>query len=586
MISNINQGFINRVYDFDDYTINELLCKFYQKIQEVITECNEAFSIVNWIKEEGLEQEVVEQLQIWLEDGTMSNLLNEEKYNILRQEILDDLAAYKTTIDNNIGDFRVEVNTQVLSLTNTLNTTMDNYKTEINGKIATLTNNQNEFESDVNNSIAAMQTKLNTISYVSTYSELVNAVNNSHTSGQIIYVKSGTYTLTDILFLGNNTKLIGVGDVTFKSSTLNVMVSNYCVNATGYNGTQNIEVNNITFDANNREDGFTLIGFGHANNVKITNCRFKNLHQWHMIELNGCQHGLIENCSFDNYGTSGSRGTEVIQLDLAKDNSTFPWFGNYDNTNCDNITIDKCRFTNIGNSCACVGNHSYSANYPVTNVTIQNCYANVIGDFCRLRDFTNLVLDNNKVSNAKNFYVGHSVETVCRGLKLINNDFSGLFRGSVDGVNDERFLAVNISGLGVNSLHFQNVRIINNRISNCRGHAIGACIDDCIISNNTFSDILWHGIYYHGGNDWVIQNNLFSQTGMENDYRYSIYVNSGGYRIYKGIISNNIIYNRKGINLVKGTNEISHLLVSNNIAAVENNIEDSSSKSISVTNNI
>lgn len=586
MISNINQGFINRVYDFDDYTINELLCKFYQKIQEVITECNEAFSIVNWIKEEGLEQEVVDQLQIWLEDGTMSNLLNEEKYNILRQEILDDLAAYKTTIDNNIGDFRVEVNTQVLSLTNTLNTTMDNYKTEINGKIATLTNSQNEFESDVNNSIAAMQTKLNTISYVSTYSELVNAVNNSHTSGQTIYVKSGTYTLTDILFLGNNTKLIGVGDVTFKSSALNVMVSNYCNNATGYNGTQNIEVNNITFDANNREDGFTLIGFGHANNIKITNCRFKNLHQWHMIELNGCQHGIIEQCEFDNYGTSGSRGTEVIQLDLAKDNSTFPWFGNYDNTNCNNITIRNCKFTNIGSGCACVGNHSYSANYPVTNVTIQNCYANGIGDFCRLRDFTNLVLDNNKVSNAKNFYTGYSVETVCRGLKIINNDFSGLFRGSVDGVNDERFLGVNISGLGSNSLHFQNVRIINNRISNCRGHAIGACIDDCIISNNSFADILWHGIYYHGGNDWLIQNNLFSQTGMENDYRYSIYVNSGGYSIHKGVISGNIVYNRKGINLVQGTNEISHLLVSNNIAAVENNIENSSSKSISVTNNI
>lgn len=588
MISNINQGFINRVYDFDDYTINELLCKFYQKIQEVITECNEAFSIVDWIKEEGLEQEVVEQLQIWLEDGTMNNLLNVEKYNTLRQEMLEEIVSYKTTIDNNIDAFKLQVNTQISDLTNNLNTTMNNYKSEVDGKITTLTNNQNEFKSDVNDSITSMQTKLNTISYVSNYSELVNAVNNSHTSGQTIYVKSGTYTLTDILFLGNNTKLIGVGEVIFKSSTLNVMVSNYCNNATGYNGTQNIEVNNITFDANNREDGFTLVGFGHANNIKITNCRFKNLHQWHMIELNGCQHGIIEQCEFDNYGTSGSRGTEAIQLDLAKDNSTFPWFGNYDNTNCDNITIDRCVFTNIGGNCACIGNHSYSANYPVTNVTIQNCYASNICDFCRLRDFVNLVLDNNKVTSAKNFYVGYSVSTVCNGLKLINNEFSGTFTGSTDdSTSDERFLAVNVTGLNEGSLHFQNVRIINNKIMNCKGHGIGACIDDCIISSNTFTNVLRHGIYHHGGADWIIQNNIFSQVGLDaSTSRYAIYVRSDGDLISKGIITDNVIYNRNGISINKGNSDLSKLIVCNNIATVSNNTSSPVSETISISNNI
>ena len=603
MISNINQGFLNRVYAFDDYTINELLCKFYQKLEEVINQSNEAYSIVDWIKEEGLEKEVVDQLELCLTDGTLENLLNTEKYNSLKEEMLSEISNYKNEINNSFNTFKNEINSEVNSfktetnntineLTRTVNKSINNQNTSLNNSINDINTTVNDFKTEVNDNlnnfkaqvkedINNMKTELN---YVSTYEQLVAAVNKSHTVGQTIYVLPGTYTLTDILFLGNNTKLIGIGEVIFTSSTLNIMVSNYCVNGTGYEGTQNIEVNNITFNGNNRTDGFTLVGFGHCKNVKITNCKFLNLHQWHMIELNSTSNSIIDQCEFDNYGTSGSLGTEAIQLDLAKDSSTFPWFGNYDNTNCNNIIIDKCRFTNVGDSCGCIGNHSYTANYPVKNVTIQNCFASNIGDFCRLRDFNNLVIDNNKVSNAKNFYVGYSVSTVCNGLKLINNDFSGLFTGNIDdSVSDDRFLAVNVTGLSENSLHFQNVRIINNKISNCKGHGIGACIDDCIIANNTFNNILRHGLYYHGGADWIIQNNIFSQTGMEGASRYAIFINSGGDAIFKGVIANNVIYNRNAISINKGAYEISKLIVCNNVGEVTNNTSESS---ISISNNI
>ena len=36
MIDKLSCGFINSVYDFNDFTINELLCKLAQKMDEVI----------------------------------------------------------------------------------------------------------------------------------------------------------------------------------------------------------------------------------------------------------------------------------------------------------------------------------------------------------------------------------------------------------------------------------------------------------------------------------------------------------------------------------------------------------------------
>ena len=43
MINKFSHGFINSVYDFNDYTLNELMCKLVQKMDECITQSNESF---------------------------------------------------------------------------------------------------------------------------------------------------------------------------------------------------------------------------------------------------------------------------------------------------------------------------------------------------------------------------------------------------------------------------------------------------------------------------------------------------------------------------------------------------------------
>ena len=79
MIDKFMHGFLNRVYDLQDYTQLEINSKLIQKIEEVIEECNNVFEFVDWLKEQGVPDEVQSIIDTMLEDGTLENLINLEK---------------------------------------------------------------------------------------------------------------------------------------------------------------------------------------------------------------------------------------------------------------------------------------------------------------------------------------------------------------------------------------------------------------------------------------------------------------------------------------------------------------------------
>ena len=87
MIDKFSHGFINSVYDFNDFTLNELLCKLAQKMDEVITQSNESFNYLDWLKGQGLSDEVIKILEEWKEDGTLETLINENVFNGLNTKI-------------------------------------------------------------------------------------------------------------------------------------------------------------------------------------------------------------------------------------------------------------------------------------------------------------------------------------------------------------------------------------------------------------------------------------------------------------------------------------------------------------------
>ena len=117
MIDKFMHGFLDRVYDLEDYTQLEINSKLIQKIEEVIENCNNAFEFVEWLKEQGVPDEVQTIIDTMLEDGTLENLINKNLFNGLNTKI-DEINSQmdnntKTRISKDINSSNYIANSQI-----------------------------------------------------------------------------------------------------------------------------------------------------------------------------------------------------------------------------------------------------------------------------------------------------------------------------------------------------------------------------------------------------------------------------------------------------------------------------------------
>ena len=110
MIDKFMNGFLNRVYDLEDYTQLEINSKLIQKMDEVIEDCNNAFEFMDYIKGEGLTNEVINILYTWKEDGTLENLSNKKEIDNLRNEINSYISELSKSIDTKINELKELIN--------------------------------------------------------------------------------------------------------------------------------------------------------------------------------------------------------------------------------------------------------------------------------------------------------------------------------------------------------------------------------------------------------------------------------------------------------------------------------------------
>lgn len=75
------------VYDFDGRSMQELLCQFFNKINECVEISNATFKLAEWLVNEGLAIEVAKKLEAWLADGTLEGLLDEMLLKKLNETI-------------------------------------------------------------------------------------------------------------------------------------------------------------------------------------------------------------------------------------------------------------------------------------------------------------------------------------------------------------------------------------------------------------------------------------------------------------------------------------------------------------------
>ena len=110
MIDKFTHGFLNRVYGYDDYTQIEINSKLIQKMDEVIENCNNAFEFVEWLKEQGVPDEVQNILFTWKEDGTLEKLSNKKQIDNLRNEINNKITELSNSIDKKINELKEMIN--------------------------------------------------------------------------------------------------------------------------------------------------------------------------------------------------------------------------------------------------------------------------------------------------------------------------------------------------------------------------------------------------------------------------------------------------------------------------------------------
>ena len=101
MIDKFAHGFINSVYKFNDFTLNELICKLAQKMDEVISQSNESFKFLDWLKEQGVSDEVQSIIDTMLGDGTLEKLINIDKIDNLFTQLSDSI---KSELDTKVND--------------------------------------------------------------------------------------------------------------------------------------------------------------------------------------------------------------------------------------------------------------------------------------------------------------------------------------------------------------------------------------------------------------------------------------------------------------------------------------------------
>ena len=527
-------------------SLNELLCRFFTKINECIEASNKSLNLLEWLHEVGLKQEVVTLLGQWKDDGTLTELISDQILAEIKQNIennknaIEQLQLKDITHDEKIEALETK-DSEILGEIETLkskDTELEGSISTINGEIVKLKSKDTELEtsiSSVTNRVSTNESDINTLQTTvlnleAKDTDLENGLNTLKASSVIKVVKNetelrnalgkynsiicdfATLDLTQAIEIPSNTRLMSFVDTVVKNSSGNLdnLMRNKTNGEGGYNGSKNIIIDGFVFDGLDRETtGLTLLGIGHAQNIEIINCSFKNLHIWHMIELNACKNATIKYNSFSNYGTRGSGASEVIQLDGAFEATVFPWIGPYDKTMCMNIFIESNDFNDIGlitNQFACIGNHWYEAGYTTMHVRIRDNRGSNVACFVKLNDFKDLIIENNDIYNIGIFSYFRGQQNATNRLTLHNNSIYGW-----DGYTGEQRLIMIENNS--NSPKCERVTITNNKVANMATHAIGITADDVVISENTIRGVKKTGIYMYGGERWSVNNNVFFFVG-------------------------------------------------------------------------
>lgn len=442
-----------------------------------------------------------------------------------------------TYLYNSLSTLNVSVNTNTKNISSISNS-LTSINSSLNTAQTNITKNTNNI-STLNNTVTSINRR---IRYASSLSELQTFCSQTIDDNRptTIYLKPGTYTANSPIRINQQTKIIGLGECTIlcNNSATNIVFTNNLNNShVGYTGPGDIVIENFNFDGKNTTNTMTVIGLGHAANIEIKKCFFRNFNVWHNIELNGCSNCLIEDCSFENYGnTDRSNATEVIQIDAMFNSTVYPWTANYDGTACKNIEINRCKFNNI--MASCIGNHSFGSGVCPENIHVTKCEFKDCIYGITLDDVQNLNVHNCLAKGVDIFIYTNNAQNKVNGVFVSGNYYEGMLEAGTRLATEGRFMKIGDrykTNDPINVLH-----VWNNHITKANRHGIGFTADFVQINNNTFYKCGGNGIYCWGGFHINVNNNTCSQIGLTLENCDGVAVGgNGSLEVSVGMINNN-----------------------------------------------
>lgn len=378
---------------------------------------------------------------------------------------------------------------------------------------------------------------------------------------ETVYVPEGVYRITEILIIYENTSLhLDKHAVIIRKADINAMLINGTEYVYEYDGQSNITVEGGTWDANSREfaSAVTPLGFGHARNITVQNLTVLDVYDWHHLEINAIDGATIRDCLFD--GMILTRAfTEMVQIDLMGTQGMFPWFGEFDNTTCRNVIIDRCIFQN--GDTAGIGTHSTREESRHDYITITNCeFINLDREGIVGQNWEHTHIANNLFRNCNQGVLLEVLsDTDCVDLTIANNKF-------VDVAQSDESTGIEIRSEikedGEPGGAIRNVLIQDNFLSGVGKHGIH--IKDCdqvAIRGNRIEQCDRSGIWTQNCNDTsVIANSAHGNARQDSSQEKDIRINSSD---FEGSTSNTIITNNQ-VETCR-TDAVEQCLLTNNI---------------------
>lgn len=478
-----------KIWDYE-----EILADSLEEIEEVLKQ------VLNKIGE-GFNQEIEDLLREWVDDGTLDHIINETLMN--QKADKTEVEELGNQLTKKIEEFEKETNNKITSITSNISD-LDETKTdktttaEIDSKLSSLKNSFDE------------RTSPNHY-YLTDPNKLQEGLNKAE--GGVLFLKKQVYPVKDILRIKSNTTIIGNGaTIKRESNQINSMITNDSdASIGGFNANENIEIYDLVFDGV-KSTKSSIISFGHCKNIIVKNCEFKNLERMHFIEVNSSKNVLIENNNFHDYGINAS-GSEMLQIDLALSSAQFPWFGPYDGTPCEDLTIKNNVFNNTDRA---IGTHSSGAKEFHKRITIkENNFINVRKEAIRGMDWAYVKIINNHFDDVYRGVQLDVRETRLNNVIIEDNYMFGK-------LNDENSRGIFIYGKDDSTLEINGGSIRGNRVKNFGSHGIGINYSRrWTISDNDVTSCGKSGILIYGGYEYIItgnnslRNNVLEETDSD-----------------------------------------------------------------------